>query len=68
MVRTFAADKRTPGAGTRDAAGEFPHEIFRELAALGLLGMLIPESLGGAGMDTLSYVLAVEELATTAPA
>ena len=63
MARTFATEKLTPGAGTRDAAGEFPREIFRELAGLGLLGMLTPESFGGAGMDVLSYVLAVEELA-----
>lgn len=63
MVRTFAADRLTPGAGRRDAAGEFPHEIFRELGGLGLLGMQTPEAYGGAGMDALSYVLAVEELA-----
>jgi alkylation response protein AidB-like acyl-CoA dehydrogenase len=63
MVREYAAERLRPGAGKRDESGEFPHEIFRELAGLGLLGMMMPEELGGAGMDALSYCLAIEELA-----
>ena len=63
MVREFAAEKLRPGATARDEKGEFPTDIFRELAGLGLLGMLVPEQYGGAGMDALSYVLAVEEIA-----
>ncbi|HVN32479.1 MAG TPA: acyl-CoA dehydrogenase family protein [Thermoanaerobaculaceae bacterium] len=63
MVREFAAEKLRPGATARDENGRFPAEIFRELGALGLLGMLVPERYGGAGFDTLSYVLAVEEIA-----
>jgi alkylation response protein AidB-like acyl-CoA dehydrogenase len=63
MVREFAAEKLRPTAFERDERGEFPAEIFRELGGLGLLGMLVPEAYGGAGMDVLSYLLAVEELA-----
>jgi alkylation response protein AidB-like acyl-CoA dehydrogenase len=63
MVREFATERLRPDAGARDEAGEFPAAIFNELAQLGLLGMLAPEALGGAGMDALSYVLAIEELA-----
>lgn len=63
MVREFAAEKLRPGASSRDETGEYPIEIFRDLARLGLLGMLVPEAYGGAGMDALSYVLAVEEIA-----
>ena len=62
MVRDYAAEQLRPGAGKRDESGEFPHALFRELASLGLLGMLAPEELGGAGMDALSYCLAIEEL------
>lgn len=63
MVREFAAEKLRPGAAARDERGEFPAEIFRDLAGLGLLGMLVPEKYGGAGMDALSCVFAVEEIA-----
>jgi len=63
MVREFAAEQLRPGAGARDESGEFPHEIFKELGGLGLLGMLVPEELGGAGMDALSYIFAIEEIA-----
>ena len=63
MVREFAAERLRPGAAARDESGEFPHDIFRELGELGLLGMLTPEAYGGAGMDTLTYILAVEEIA-----
>lgn len=63
MVRDFARERVKPGAAARDESGEFPHGLFAEMASLGLLGMLAPESLGGAGVDSLSYLLAVEELA-----
>lgn len=63
MVRDFARERVRPGAGARDESSEFPHELFAEMASLGLLGMLAPETLGGAGVDILSYLLAVEELA-----
>ncbi|OYV88870.1 MAG: hypothetical protein B7Z68_12685 [Acidobacteria bacterium 21-70-11] len=63
MVRAFAAERLRPGAGARDASGEFPADIFRELGELGLLGMMTPEAYGGAGTETLAYLLAVEEIA-----
>jgi butyryl-CoA dehydrogenase len=65
MVREFAAEQLRPGATARDERGEFPAEIFRQLAGLGILGMLVPEEYGGIGMDALSYVLAIEEIART---
>ena len=63
MVRAFAADRIRPGAAARDASGEFPTALFAEMGELGLLGMLVPEEYGGAGMDLVSYLAAVEELA-----
>ena len=62
MVRSFAEDRIRPGAAARDRSGEFPTAIFAEMGELGLLGMFVPEEFGGAGMDTLSYLLAIEEL------
>ncbi len=63
MVRSFAEERVRPGAAERDRTGEFPHDLFAEMGELGLLGMLVPEAYGGAGMDVISYLLAVEELA-----
>jgi len=63
MVRSFAEDRVRPGAAHRDRTGEFPTEIFAEMGELGLLGMMVPEEHGGAGMDLLAYLIAVEELA-----
>ena len=63
MVCSFARDRIAPGAGERDRSGEFPHGLFAELGELGLLGMFVPEEYGGAGMDVLSYLVAVEEVA-----
>jgi alkylation response protein AidB-like acyl-CoA dehydrogenase len=63
MVRSFAVERVAPGAAERDASSEFAREIFAEMGELGLLGMMVPEEYGGAGMDVLSYLLAVEELA-----
>ena len=62
-ARAFAAERLRPGATARDESGRFPTEIFEELAQLGFLGMLAPERYGGAGMDALTYVLAIEEIA-----
>lgn len=63
MVRQWAAERLAPGAGARDESGEFPRELLAELAQLGLLGMLVEERYGGAGLDALTYALVVEELA-----
>jgi len=61
-VRQFALEKIAPVAEELDREKRFPYELVAELAELGLMGMTIPESYGGAGSDTLSYAIAVEEL------
>lgn len=63
MVREFAEERLRPGARERDEAEAFPADIFKELGELGLLGMVTPEEYGGAGMDALSAIVAIEELA-----
>jgi alkylation response protein AidB-like acyl-CoA dehydrogenase len=62
-VRDFARERIAPIAAAHDESGEFPWDTVREMAALGLFGIPFPEELGGAGADTLSLVLVVEELA-----
>jgi short-chain 2-methylacyl-CoA dehydrogenase len=62
-VREFARTRVAPVAAELDRDGRFPVELVRELAELGLMGVPVPEEHGGAGGDTLSYALAVEELA-----
>ncbi|MGI9952801.1 acyl-CoA dehydrogenase [Moorellaceae bacterium AZ2] len=63
MVREFARKEIAPGAAERDASATFPWEILRQMAKYNLLGIPFPEEYGGAGGDTLSYVIAIEELA-----
>jgi short-chain 2-methylacyl-CoA dehydrogenase len=61
-VRTFARERVAPVAADLDREQRFPYELVAELAELGLMGMTIPEEYGGAGADTVSYALVVEEL------
>ena len=61
-ARKFADDRVAPGSIERDEKEEFPYDIVKELAELGFMGMMVPESWGGAGLDTISYVIAMEEL------
>src|SRR5215210_3097331 len=61
-VRHFALEKVAAVAEELDRQKRFPYEIVRELAELGLMGMTIPDEYGGAGTDTLSYAIAIEEL------
>jgi alkylation response protein AidB-like acyl-CoA dehydrogenase len=61
-VREFAEQRVAPAAEELDREQRFPYELVAELAQLGLMGMPIPEEYGGAGTDTLSYAIAVEEL------
>jgi alkylation response protein AidB-like acyl-CoA dehydrogenase len=63
MVRSFAEEQLRPGAADRDRSEQFPDDLYRQMAELGLLGMFVPEHYGGAGMDELAYLIAVEELA-----
>jgi alkylation response protein AidB-like acyl-CoA dehydrogenase len=61
-VREFAEQRVAPLAAELDREHRFPYELVGELAELGLMGVPIPEEWGGAGADTLSYAIAVEEL------
>ena len=61
-VRTFARERVESIAAELDRDGRFPYELVAELAGLGLMGLPIPEEYGGAGGDTLSYAIAIEEL------
>ena len=63
QVREFAQTEIAPKAKELDETGHFPKEIVGKLAELGLMGMMVPEQWGGAGMDTVSYAMAMEEIA-----
>ncbi|MBL8115260.1 MAG: acyl-CoA dehydrogenase family protein [Acidobacteria bacterium] len=63
MVRELAEKEIRPGVAHREKTGEFPAEVIAKLGELGLLGVMVPEEYGGAGLDATSYVIAVEELA-----
>ena len=62
-AREFAAEQIEPGAMERDHHAEFPKDIIQQLGEMGFMGMCVPEAYGGAGVDTLSYILALEEIA-----
>jgi butyryl-CoA dehydrogenase len=62
MVRKLADEHIRPRAAHYDESREFPWDNFKQLAELGLMGVTVPEEYGGAGMDTLAYVLVIEEL------
>src|SRR2546429_2701579 len=61
-VREFAEQRVAPVAEELDRESRFPYDLVAELGELGLMGMTIPEEYGGAGADTVSYAIAVEEL------
>ncbi|MEP6690972.1 MAG: acyl-CoA dehydrogenase [Gemmatimonadaceae bacterium] len=63
MVREFARTEVAPIAAKFDASQEFPWETIKQMADLGLLGIPWPESLGGSGMDYISYITAIHEMA-----
>jgi alkylation response protein AidB-like acyl-CoA dehydrogenase len=62
LAREFAEAEIEPHASDWDREHRFPRELFPKLAELGLMGVCIPEELGGAGADFLSYILVLEEL------
>jgi len=62
MLRDFADQEIAPKAKHFDEANEFPWENIKKMRKLGLFGMIFPEEYGGQGLDTLSYVIAVEEI------
>lgn len=61
-TRKFAEKEIAPVAAQLDESGDFPTETIRQMGALGLMGIEVPEQYGGAGLDTLAYVLALEEI------
>ena len=61
-ARDFARTEIAPKAAEIDKSGRWPAEIIAKMAELGFMGMAIPESHGGAGLDALSYAMAMEEI------
>jgi alkylation response protein AidB-like acyl-CoA dehydrogenase len=63
MAREFAEGELRPIASEIDREARFPHETVKRMGELGLLGIMVPERYGGGGADTVSYVVAMEEIA-----
>ena len=63
MAREFAQKEIAPVAAHFDETGEFPYETVKKMGAQGFMGVEVPEEYGGQGLDTISYVLAMEEIA-----
>ena len=61
-ARDFAQKEIAPIAAEFDESGEFPYDTIKKMGEMGLMGIEVPEDYGGAGMDTLAYVLALEEI------
>jgi len=61
-AREFAQNEIAPTAVERDIKGEFPYDIVKKLGEFGFMGMMVSPDWGGAGFDTVSYVLAIEEI------
>jgi alkylation response protein AidB-like acyl-CoA dehydrogenase len=61
-ARKFAEDELAPDSIERDEKEEFPHAAIKKLGELGFMGMMVPEEYGGAGLDMVSYILALEEI------
>ncbi len=68
LARDFAEAEIRPHVARLDETQEFPHDIFRKLADIGFLGILIPPELGGAGLGALECAIIVEEIARVCPA
>jgi len=62
LAREFAQKEIAPIAAEHDETGEFPLETIKKMGELGLMGIEVPEEYGGAGLDSLCYVLAMEEI------
>lgn len=61
-ARDFAQNEIAPIAAEFDESGEFPYKTIKKMGDMGFMGIEVPEEYGGAGMDTLAYVLALEEI------
>ncbi|MBI4411860.1 MAG: acyl-CoA dehydrogenase [Deltaproteobacteria bacterium] len=62
MAREFAKEQLAPAAAELDEKAEFPSRHLKKMGELGFMGMMIPEEWGGSGLDTVSYVLTLEEI------
>jgi len=63
MVHRWAQDRVKPMAAEIDRSNSFPNALWREMGELGLLGITVPDDMGGAGMGYLAHVIAIEEIA-----
>lgn len=63
LARSFAQNEVEPEAARRDRESLFPTSLLRKLGEIGFMGMLVPEQYGGSGLDFMSYLLALEEIA-----
>jgi len=63
MVREFAQNEIEPIVADYEAEGRFPEEVIKGLSDLGIMGMTVPKEYGGGGCDTVSYTVAIEEIA-----
>src|SRR3989442_10410524 len=61
-VRDFTEQEIIPRSHEFDESQEFPHDWAKKMGELGLLGVFVPEKYGGAGLDTVSYAITIEEL------
>lgn len=61
-ARSFANERVGKDSIERDEKEEFPYQLVKEMGELGFMGMMVPEEWGGAGLDTISYVIAMEEI------
>jgi short-chain 2-methylacyl-CoA dehydrogenase len=63
MVRDFAVNEIAPAQEEMDRTHEFPYELWRKWGELGMAGIMLPERYGGSGLDPLTYIMALEEVA-----
>lgn len=62
LARDFAEKELAPIAAEVDETGKFPKEVLNKMAKAGFFGIKVPQELGGAGADTVSYVIVMEEI------
>ncbi|MCP4722112.1 MAG: acyl-CoA dehydrogenase, partial [Desulfobacteraceae bacterium] len=68
IVREFAENEIKPMVAEMDRESRFPHEIVEKMKPLHFFGLQVPKTLGGAGLDTISYAIVVEELSRVSAA
>jgi alkylation response protein AidB-like acyl-CoA dehydrogenase len=65
QIQNFVQQHLAPIASDLDKTGQFPTSIIQKLGEMGVLGMMVPETWGGSGVDTVSYAMTIEELAAS---